>query len=427
MRKLIFMLFILFLTYFGIQFGFKLFGNGHDVKYQVISNDIKFQIAESYKMKHKNEHKNYYFTISKNDFSLKFQTYHDFGNSDYVISGLKYYADDQYQCALPIFKNDVLLFDIMCVDQSKVISYYHNLRGLSIGLDQFASSLKDVGYDVTLWDDSLEGNTSSLEFVTVYHDHIVDHHYVGLNSYKGLYTVSNDDHKKIFAVNLFSRDTYERPLSIQVGRYYLSAHYDMDYDFTTLFWVDLMYNDVRKINYHSKISFNSYFMGSIGQSAYLYDRSNKKQYEVDVRKRRVVEIGNESIGIKMYRNGEWENISVSDLSTQDLYFSTEAISLDTTGYVKVDKVGNKVSGYYYFYRLREQGYDVYRSDVMDPTLLTYLFHTSSIDNVQYVSDYVYFTEGTSVKYYHDTTGVKTLLTNTELAFNKNIFYHVYES
>lgn len=427
MRRLIFMLVILFMVYFGIQFGFKYFGNGHDIQYEIISGDIEFQVSENFKMRYENEQDNYYFQINKDDFQVSFQTYYNFRKYDMVITDIKYYQDQKYECVLPIFRDNLILFDMMCVDQSKVVSYYHNLKGTDESLDQYVSTLKDIGYDISQWSDSLEGAASSKEFITVYHDNIVDGHYVAINNYKGLYTISNDDKKKVFEVELFEEDTYERPVSTQVGRYYLTADYDMDHEFTNFILIDLMYNGEQTIQYHSKISFNSYFMGVVDQSAYLYDRENKKQYEVDIEHKKIVEVGNEKVGIQFYQNGTWERINISELANQDLYFdTTDLVDVDTTGYARVDKVGGKLSGYYYFYRLRDNGYDVYRADVMNPSLLTYLFHTSNISSVKYISDYVYFVEGATVKYYQDQVGIRTLFTNTELVFNQGIVYYVYE-
>lgn len=427
MKKLIFILVILFVLYFGVQIGFKYLGNGHNIQYEIISGDHKFQVSENLTIRHKDEHDNYYFEIKKDDFQLSFQTYYDLHKYENVIIDIKYYKDTQYECVLPIFRGDFVLFDMMCQDQSGVVFYYHDLKGKNISLDKYVTTLSEVGYDVNMWVDSLNGKTSSKEVVTVYHDNLVDDHYVALTSYKGLYTVSDDDNQKVFKVEMFLKDTYERPISVQVGRYYLTADYSVSHDFTSFLMVDMMFNGEDTIKYHSKISFDSYFMGVVGESAYLYDRANKTQYEIDVKRKKIVEVGNERIGVKVYRNGTFETVPVSELSSRDVYFESKYIAdIDTTGYAHVDKVGNQLSGYYYFYRSTGNGYDVYRSHVVNPTVRTYLFHTASISMIRYVDDYVYYSEGDVIKYYQDQVGVRTLLTDSELAFNSGITYYVYK-
>ena len=168
-------------------------------------------------------------------------------------------------------------------------------------------------------------------------------------------------------------------------------------------------------------------MGVVGESAYLYDRANKKQYEVDVKRKKIVEIGNETIGVKVYRNGSFETVPTSELSSRDVYFeSCYTADIDATSYARVDKMGNKLSGYYYFYQSTSDGYDVYRADVVNPTVRTYLFHTASISMIRYVDDYIYYSEGDTVKYYQDQVGVRTLLIDSELAFNSSITYYVHK-
>ena len=152
MKKLVFILVILFVLYFGVQIGFKYMGNGHNIQYEVISGDHKFQVFESLTMRHKNEHDNYYFEIKKDDFQLSFQTYYDFHKYENVITDIKYYQDSQYKCVLPIFRGDRILLDMMCKDSSGVIYYYHDINyryynylAHIIGIDW---SLDDVNYNL---------------------------------------------------------------------------------------------------------------------------------------------------------------------------------------------------------------------------------------------------------------------------------------
>ena len=64
-------------------------------------------------------------------------------------------------------------------------------------------------------------------------------------------------------------------------------------------------------------------------------------------------------------------------------------------------------------------------NIQNPDFKIYLFSTKQIDDIQYVRDYIYFSEDNEVKYYHDKTGVKTLFKNDEFEFNKSLFYSVF--
>ena len=57
-------------------------------------------------------------------------------------------------------------------------------------------------------------------------------------------------------------------------------------------------------------------------------------------------------------------------------------------------------------------------------MITYISTVNDTKNIYLLDDYVYFLDGQFIKYYHDTTGVRTLLEYRELEFNKNIIFGV---
>ena len=84
-----------------------------------------------------------------------------------------------------------------------------------------------------------------------------------------------------------------------------------------------------------------------------------------------------------------------------------------------------MTGFTYYFKKNGNAYKVYRS-IGESNVLTYLFSTSNIDSIQYISDYVYFIDGSTLYYYTDATGVRRLYRNNELQFNKNLKFYVFE-
>ena len=423
MKRLLKMLIVLSVFYIGIQIGFKYLGYGHNVSYQIETGDHVFYIDEKYTSNRKNENNNYYFNVKINDSIFTFQTYERFNHSDRIIKKIRYYKDEQYECILPIFENNKIIFDLMCMSNNQ-ITYYHDLIGQNSNLDSFVNTIKDEIYILKNWEDDRSDPIIEAS-ITVYSKNILDKHFVGINNYRGVYTINNLNLKKIVNVEIFSKDVYERKISSIVDKYYVTADYSQTIEFNSFYVVDLTSNNVKTITSTNKISFNSYVQGTLNNLLYVFDRDNKKQYEINVKSNKVIEIGNENIGIKVYENGKWSTLEMSEAIKQDILFRNNNETTSDAIYERIDKVGNVLSGYYYYYQKVGNVYKVYRSNVQNPELKTYLFTVSQINSINYVSDYVYYTENNEVKYYHDKTGVKTLFRNEEFEFNKSLYYNVY--
>lgn len=423
MKRLTSMVVILFIMYLAIQVLFNKFGNGHNSEYTISDAKNNYLINEVYTANAKDEHNNYYLTIKTNGVAFEMQTYAEFYGSEHIIKNIKYFSNNNYKCVLPIFTGGKLLYDIMCL-KDKIITPYYFLIGQDSELDAFANSLSSVDYQVSNWQDN---NVDALIDgpLTVYPKNIIKSHYVGINNYRGLYTISNDNLQKKEDIKLFNYDVYKRPLSGIIGKYYITADYSQSYAFNKFFVVNLISNHVDEITFGTRIDFDSYVQGIVGSSIYIFDRENKKQYEVITKTLSIVEIGNVDTGIKVYQDGVWSKASAYDAAINDITFNNVPIDTTFSGYNRVDKVGNHLSGFYYLYQKVGNTYHVYRANVQNRELKTYIFATNKIDNITYVKDYVYFTKDNTVKYFQDAIGVKTLFQNSEFAFNNSLYFNIY--
>lgn len=421
MKRLIGILVTLFLLYMFVQLGFKYLGHGHTVNYTIKNKNYTVKIKEEAHFKQKKENDRYNFTITIENHEFPLQTYQTFKKHDHVIKDVKYTKTKNYECIYPIFKNGQQITDIMCKKENTMY-YYHNLKETTKEIDEFASNMEKEGYK------PFKENISELKAeksgsLTIYKENIVKNHYVGVDNYSGISLINNYlEDRIVYNIQLFQNDTYEKIIDGSAGQYYLVADYNSKHDFQTLYIVDLVYNDKKTIKYHSPISFNSYIQGTIDKNLYLFDRDSKKQYKINPDKKTIVEIGNEQTGIQYYQNGKWENRKAVEAVTQNLTFNEYQVKSEKE-YEQTHKIGSQ----YYYYKKIDNNYEVYRSNTDTPEIKTYLFKTTKIDEIKYINDYVYFKEGNNIKYYHDTTGVKTLLSNSEFEFNKTLHYYLYHS
>lgn len=423
MKKIFMMLIIMFIIYLGIQFGFRFFGNGHEYEYLLSTETIDFRIREKFINNTKNETDSYYFHITVNDTVFSFQTYESFNKANHIIKEVVYYDGKNYKCILPIFVDNKIIGDVKCLKNNMMYNY-NDIEGTDHNLDLFVSTLAEYGYDKNKFKDvAVSTSVNGIEF---YKENAVKKHFLALSTYKGIYTLNDINSYKLKEIELFKNDIYKKPISIVFKNYYVVADYNSKYRFDKFYVVDLTSNKVDELDCDREISFDSYIQGTNNNSIYLFDKDSKKQYEINLKTNKVLEVGNENTQIKIYKDGDWSKVSATSAKNDVILFDDDYKSdIDASGFDRVDKVGGNNSGYYYFYQKQGSEYKVYRSPVLNYTQLTYLFNTTDISRINYYKDYVYYVYGTEIRYFNDNIGVRTLIKNKELSFNENLIFGLY--
>lgn len=421
-KKMFLLLITLIIVYIIFQLIFQMVSHGHSVEYIVKSDVVKLKVKEVYTRNEKNEEDNYYFEITDSNQTFNFQIFDDLKKRNYVIKEIKYLKEDEYTCIYPIFKTKNQLTDILCM-KDNIIYPYQSIKGKNDLIDKFKDSLKEY-YEEDKYQNDLS-NSLKKDGITIYRNNILDSHYLALETYKGIALFNKKDvYKK---VDLFEKDQYKREIADFYENKYITADYNQEYTFNEFYIVDIKTSKQNKIISNKALSLDGYKMGSIEDKMYVYDSSNKEQYAVQLKNNKISKVGNVSSGIKVYENGTWE-----DYSSYDAYENKKTFHLykinnsEFKQYERVDKIGNVLSGYYYFYELDDDKYHVYRSSVQNNKILTYLFDTTNIENIIYQDDFIYYIEKNKINYF-DNLSNKTVLSNKELEFNKNIKFGMYIS
>ena len=405
MKRMFGLVLILFISYLLIQIAYNYFSKGYEITYEIDG----YNVYEKYISRTKGERDSYYIEIKDSNDTFTYNTYKNFNKKQEIVKNINIIESDGYKCIYISFK-DNYNSNIRCL-KNKIMYNYQDIKGKSLGLD---NKVKALDYDVSKYIDNAE-EIKRFEGIFVSQANLVKGHYMGLTSYKGVYLINNySDVKFLYDEALFSKDKINQSISIYMGKYYLVADYDQDYTFNKFYLMEVTYGDKSEIKYHSKISFDSYMMGAVGNKAYLLDCDNKKQYEIDINTKTVIEVGNEKIGIKYYKNGKWEKINCTTaIKTKPKFIMN---SEEKEGYERVDLVGGTKTGYKYYYKKNGSTYDVYRS-MQNKDELLYIFSTSYIENLVYHKEYVYFQDGEYIKCYHDDMGVKKIYHAVKGIFN----------
>jgi len=423
MKKIFMMLFIMFIIYLGIQLGFRFWGSGHEYEYFLSGEEFDFQVRERFINNTKNETDSYYFDITVDETIFSFQTYESFNKANHIIKEIVYYNGKDYKCILPIFIDNKIISDVKCLKEN-IIYNYNNIEGKDRNLDLFVGTLTAYGYEKSKFQDV--GVSTNVDGVEFYKENAVAKHFLVLSTYKGIYTLNDVNSYKLKEIELFKNDIYKKTISIVFKNYYVVADYNSKYRFDKFYVVDLTSNKVSELDCEREISFDSYIQGTNNNSIYLFDRDSKKQYEVNLKTNKVLEVGNENTQIKVYKDGEWNKVSPTSAKNELILFDdTYKNDIDANGFDRVDKVGGNNSGYYYFYQKQGSEYKVYRSSALNYTQLNYLFNTTDISRINYYEDYVYFVYGNEIRYFNDSIGVRTLIKNKELSFNESLIFGLY--
>ena len=397
MKRIFGLLFIMFSTYIFIQLLYNYFSKGYEIEYEVNG----YNVYERYIARTKGEKDSYYVMVKDNEDIFYLNIYKSFNKKRKIVKNITIIEGIKYKCAYFEFKTNSFKTNIICT-YDNIMYNYQDIVGKDKLLDENISKLD---FDISLFIDNAE-EKERMKDIFVMQSNLNNNQFIGLSTPKGVYLINNySDVKYLYQVDLFNIEKESQPISIFTSKYYLVADYDYEKSFNKFYVINITFGDKSVIKYHSNISFNSYIMGNVGNKVYLLDLDNKKQYEIDLTKKSIIEIGNKNLGIKYYKDGKFIKLDIEKALKEKPKFINN--SIDKEGYDKVDLVGGEKTGYKYYYKKNKNSYDVYRS-MQNSDKLTYIFKTTNIDNIVYFNDYVYYEDGDYIKCYQDNIGVKKI-------------------
>lgn len=408
MKKIFKILLILFIFMIILEVLFAIFGTGYILKYNILDGDKSYLIEEQYKA---NNTFDDHYEITIND-KFYISIYDNLKKDSKLVKNVKYFEDNGLSCIYVTFKSKKIKRDVICNINNKQV-LYHNIIGYSQKLDEFVSNIPD--YDKTIFEEDLS-NKSEKGLVKVYTNNIATNHFIDVQSYKGVYNIRNNE--DIVILNYYENDVYNPSLTISTSKYLISANYKDSYSFDSVYIIDIFNNQKKELKLSEAISYDSYFQGIVDEKAYIFDRNSKKQFEIDPKKEIIKEVGNETSGI-LYYDGNWESRSALEFVSGEIIFK-QKLDYQNDSYDKIEKTNN----FYYLFDYNGTKVKVSRKD-LNSNYITELFEVNDIRNIKYVADYIYFIEGDNIKYYSDRTGLRTLINYSELSFNNNLNYFVY--
>lgn len=398
-----------------------LVSKGHDIHYDILRKKDKVEVSEKLVIHTKKEENSYTLKMTVANETFEYHLMHDFDQKKKIVDDVIFTKDKEYRCILPIFKGNQILTDIICKDSKNQYYNYNSIINPSVSLQKFAKKLEKFGYQSRNYKDQ-KNEKKKIDLLELYPKNIPNDILFGLTNYKGLYVLKKS---QLSNVLLFDQDIYTREISAFVDDYYVVADYNDVYDIKRFFLINLKDGSKKTVTSKTPIASDAYIAGVVGDCVYIIDKSNKKEYQLSVSDESIIEIGNETSNMKYYQNGKWEIVPYTRMTLKNTYFNLFEVTKEGDYHLFL-KTGGESTGYSYYYKKVNDGYEIYRSQTGDNHKKMYLFKTDNVKYIKCSKHYIFYQTKNEIKYYSDMTGVRTLLSNSELEFNQDILYGIYE-
>ena len=406
--KLVGILFLLFCSYQIIVF---LFIKEHDCTYFLEKNQKKYQIQEHFEVIDK-EHVYTFEVKDQKKRIYHFQLHENDHKQKQIIQDIESFEVENLTCIYPIsLKNKQ--GEIICREGDKEFTSTYLLKKNDERIKTMIEKLEKKGYQNASWQE--DESTKEVDKITYYPQNIDAKEAFYFWDYRGIQIIKKDG---VISKELFKIDKYENDQSILVGDTLVVIDSDQSYDFDKIYFISLFSSNVKEMKLKEKISQDSYFVGSVGHFAYLIDRKNIKQYEINLKKKQIKVIGNKQSNAKYYNGKDWETRNIYDFVKEDLFFQKNSS-------IKVEKEDENVlsvKGIGRVYFIEENAVS-YVSDLY-PNDRVILFEANELKEVQVVGNQIFMVDNDTVYQYDPSSGLKPVFRSRELLFHSKNMYGV---
>lgn len=403
MRKMLPLLITLFLIYFGIEFIYNYFGRGHDIKYLLTLDGKEYKIHEVLSLNEDSENY-YYIEVEFDNYKIPYKINNTYYKKDKIVTNIIPIVTDNYVCAKIELEDDKNPIDISCI-KDNIIYFYSDLIGQDTNLD---NKIKDIEYDINKYKSNLDTHIKKNSNVIVYPNDFPSDFVMTLDTNKGIFIIGSKVNNYIRNINLFQNNIYDRQLSAVVKKNFIVANYNSENEFNDFYIVSMEFGDYYKLHSDTSISFNSYIQGTMDNNLFLIDIDTKKQYKINPIKKTISITNDEDNNVITYNNGETVLKNIDEIINTRETFIKE---LNTYADVSYDRV-IYYNGTYYLFEKNSNAYNVY-AIYHNSGIKTYLFTTTSKDQIQIVNDYIYYLDGNNLMVFSPSFGKKIILSNEE--------------
>ena len=396
---------LIVILWFGFQMLINYLKTEHDVVYTLETFEDVYDIKESYRKISGKDY--YYFEVDFNNFSFPFMSANYFNKQKGVVKDIKTYSVDDVFCLALIFIGENRSSVPLCSKDGKLYSY-QSLKN-DYDFTKFLETLPEFSSNLLVPSDTV----SNYVDLSIYTENLYDNETFLIYNYKNMIRVRNNS-SDLFSFSTV--DNYKNELGTLVGKYYMIPEISSNPEYLRYLAYDVSGQVIKKIELPKSLSKQMYVNGVYDNKLYIFDKSNLTQYSINPYDNRVEIVGTTDRKGFNYQNGEISDISVYDLNSNDVLFSSNSDSYQGIEYDDIFVFHN-----YAIYVHDGNFYKVYENYLDSPI---FLFTSKDAKEIIVNDNKIYYIKDDCL-YRFDDYGNVILIRREEFKYNYENIYDVY--
>lgn len=414
MKKIIPIALSLFLIFLVYEFIVVFFVKQYNYSYSFNStNNTKYDIDEKYSYKNK-EHL-YDIKIKGKNNTYIYTLNHNYHKSKLILEELYSYNENNLECVLPVFKDNVYS-NIECFKDGKIVSYEY-LKEKNENIEEIDKFIKETGKINKHPNRETKKITGTATELRYYKDFISDYNVIVWN-YKGVFTINKDKQDVKEFINF---DIYD---SSYIGKsddkLYVLYAASTDPTFETIYTVEYKDGTVDKMDVIDyELSTNIYFNGSYKNEMYMLDCNSNKQYKILTKKEQLEETSKEN-KIKYFDGIKLEDKPLDSISNNNILFNENKVNKKITKLYNTEDI--KESNNHYYFKDNDGNFYLSFEDEYKNSVL--LFQLKDLKEWTVVDDTIFGIYQDKLYAYNESYGLYPIIVYNEFNYHTKNMYGV---
>lgn len=372
-------------------------------KYTITYSIDDYQINEVY------QNKKYYLIMSKKKNTYIYPIEESFNKNKKIIKNIREYKSNNVICILPTYRKSIEK-NIYCTLDNQQVSNDYLIKTKNSDFQKIQKQLKKE--DIT-WP-SNSTTTQNYKKMKTYQKNIDSEDIYYIWNYKGIDIV---DSNKILSQKFLESDLYDNILATSIKNYYVLLENTSVNGIKKIYYYDYKNSKLKTMSLKEPLSKDIYINGVVDNIIYLTDKKEKKQYTLNISKKKLERIDQDETTYIIYENGEKKELSKSDFFMKEQYFTNNKVVNEKI----TTSEDLRLQGDYYYFLENNKIYKVLKTY---PNHKILLLELDNIKEWNLIEDKIILLQEDTIYTYQEQTGLRIILQKNELKYNYKDIYKI---